>query len=116
MEILSGVLNLHLMWRLKEWGAGVSVNYVSEFIDTSTNATVDDEKIFLPIASMTTVDAYASYKFAENSTLSGAYIRLGVRNLADEEPPMADNYWHGYSGDYHSNRGRYFYVNLSKSF
>ncbi|MCJ8320858.1 MAG: TonB-dependent receptor [Colwellia sp.] len=105
-----------LNWRLNQWGAGVSVNYVSEFIDTSTNATVDDEKIFLPIASMTTVNVYASYKFSEDSALQGTYVRLGVRNIADEEPPMADNYWHGYSGDYHSNRGRYIYMNLSKSF
>lgn len=103
-------------WKLNQWGAGISVNYVSEFIDTSTNATVDDEKIFLPIASMTTVNVYASYKFGEGSPLDGTYARLGVRNLADKEPPMADNYWHGYSGDYHSNRGRYLYLNLSKSF
>ncbi len=103
-------------WKLNQWGAGVSVNYVSEFIDTSTNATVNDEKIFLPIDSMTTVNVYASYKFNEGSALDGTYVRLGVRNIADEEPPMADNYWHGYSGDYHSNRGRYVYLNLSKSF
>jgi outer membrane receptor protein involved in Fe transport len=103
-------------WKLNQWGAGISVNYVSEFIDTSTNATVDDEKIFLPIASMTTVNVYASYKFGEGSPLDGTYARLGVRNLADKEPPMADNFWHGYSGDYHSNRGRYLYLNLSKSF
>jgi iron complex outermembrane receptor protein len=102
-------------WRLKQWGAGVSVNYVSEFIDTSTNATVDGEKIFLPIASMTTVDVYASYKFS-GGVLDGSYVRVGIRNIADEEPPVADNYWHGYSGDYHSNRGRYMYMNLSKTF
>ena len=65
---------------------------------------------------MTTVNVYASYKFGEGSPLNGTYARLGVRNIADEEPPMADNFWHGYSGDYHSNRGRYLYLNLSKSF
>ncbi len=104
-------------WRLNQWGAGVSLNYVSEFIDTSTNYTNDDdEKIFLPIDSMTTVNAYVSYKFGKNSALDGTYVRFGARNLTDEEPPMADNYWHGYSGDYHSNRGRYLYLNLSKTF
>jgi len=105
-----------LNWRLNEWGAGVIFNYVSEFIDTSTNATVDGEKVFLPIDSMSTVDVYGSYKFSEDSALEGMYIRLGVRNIGDEEPPMADEFWHGYFGDYHSNRGRYFYMNLSKSF
>jgi len=105
-----------LNWKLNEWGAGISVNYVSEFIDTSTSAKVDDETVFLPIDSFTTVDAYASYRFADDSALEGAYIRLGVRNLADEEPPLADEFWHGYFGDYHSNRGRYVYMNISKSF
>jgi outer membrane receptor protein involved in Fe transport len=65
---------------------------------------------------MTTVNAYVSYRFGKNSALDGTYVRLGARNLTDEEPPMADNYWHGYSGDYHSNRGRYLYLNLSKTF
>jgi len=104
-------------WRLNQWGAGVSLNYVSEFIDTSTNyINDDDEKIFLPIDSMTTMNAYVSYRFGKNSALDGTYVRFGARNLTDEEPPMADNYWHGYSGDYHSNRGRYLYLNLSKTF
>ncbi|ASP48586.1 TonB-dependent receptor domain-containing protein [Cognaticolwellia beringensis] len=106
-----------LNWRLNGWGAGVSVDYVSEFIDTSTNYTSDEgEKVFLPIDSMTTVNVYGSHKFSDESSLEGLYVRLGVRNIGDEEPPLADNFWHGYSGDYHSNRGRYFYINLSKTF
>lgn len=105
-----------LNWRYNQWGAGISYNYVSEFIDTSADVTIDGEKVFLPIDSMSTIDTYASYRFEGESVLEGTYIRLGVRNIGDEEPPMADNYWHGYSGDYHSNRGRYIYMNLSKSF
>ena len=105
-----------LNWRFNGWGAGVSLNYVSEFVDTSTNATIDDEKVFLPIDSFTTVDVYGSYKVSNDTMLDGSYIRIGVRNIGDEEPPVADNYWHGYSGDYHSNRGRYLYMNLSKTF
>ncbi|MCJ8295468.1 MAG: TonB-dependent receptor, partial [Colwellia sp.] len=89
-----------LNWRFNGWGAGVSLNYVSEFVDTSTNATVDDEKVFLPIDSFTTVDVYGSYKVSNDTLLDGSYIRIGVRNIGDEEPPVADNYWHGYSGDY----------------
>jgi outer membrane receptor protein involved in Fe transport len=106
-----------LNWKLNNWGAGVSLDYVSEFIDTSTNYTDEDgEKVYLPIDSFTTVNIYASYKFTEDNFLDGTYIRLGVRNVGDEEPPLADEFWHGYFGDYHSNRGRYMYMNLSKSF
>ncbi len=106
-----------LNWKLNNWGAGVSLDYVSEFIDTSTNYTDEDgEKVYLPIDSFTTVNIYASYKFTEDNFLDGTYIRLGVRNVGDEEPPLADEFWHGYFGDYHSNRGRYMYMNLSKTF
>ncbi|ALO36626.1 hypothetical protein CMT41_08700 [Colwellia sp. MT41] len=105
-----------LNWRFNGWGAGVSLNYVSEFIDTSTDVKIDDEKVFLPIDSFTTIDVYGSYRFSEGTMLEGSYVRIGVRNIGDEEPPVADNYWHGYSGDYHSNRGRYLYMNLSKTF
>jgi len=105
-----------LNWKLNGWGAGVSIDYVSEFIDTSTDVKIDDEKVFLPIDSFTTVNLYGSYSFSDGGILEGSYIRIGVRNIADEEPPVADNYWHGYSGDYHSNRGRYMYMNLSKTF
>lgn len=105
-----------LNWRLNGWGAGVSVNYVSAFIDTSTDVKIDDVKVFLPIDSFTTVDIYGSYKFSKQTFLEGTYVRVGIRNIADEEPPLADNYWHGYFGDYHSNRGRYMYMNLSKKF
>lgn len=106
-----------LNWKYDQWGAGVAVNYISEFFDTSTNYKDDaGETIYLPIDSFTTVDIYASYEFSGDSSLEGMKVRLGARNIGDEEPPLADNFWHGYSGDYHSNRGRYMYLNLSKEF
>jgi outer membrane receptor protein involved in Fe transport len=106
-----------LNWKLHQWGAGIAANYVSEFIDTSTRYNNDaGETIYLPVDSFTTIDVYASYKFTDNSSLEGMKVRLGARNISDEEPPLADDYWHGYAGDYHSNRGRYIYLNLSKSF
>jgi outer membrane receptor protein involved in Fe transport len=104
-------------WNMNQWGAGIAVNYVSGFIDTSTNYKDDaGETIYLPVDSFTTIDVYASYEFSDSSSLEGTKIRLGARNIGDEEPPLADDFWHGYAGDYHSNRGRYVYLNLSKSF
>jgi outer membrane receptor protein involved in Fe transport len=106
-----------LNWKLNQWGAGISVNYVSDFFDTSTNYKDDaGEMVYLPVDSFTTIDVYTSYKFSKNSALAGMKVRLGARNIGDEEPPLTDDYWHGYAGDYHSNRGRYVYLNLSKSF
>jgi outer membrane receptor protein involved in Fe transport len=104
-------------WRLNQWGAGVAANYVSEFIDTSTSYNdAEGTTVYLPVDSFTTIDVYASYKFDDSSALEGTNVRIGARNIGDEEPPLADDFWHGYAGDYHSNRGRYVYLNLSKTF
>lgn len=105
-----------LDWDYNQWGAGISANYVSEVIDTSTTATVDGEIVMLPVDSFTRVNVYADYKFAKGSLLADSKIRFGVRNIADEEPPLADELAHGYFGALHSNRGRYFHMSFSKSF
>jgi len=105
-----------LNWKRNQWRAGVSARYISEFVDTSTYYGSGDDRVYLPISSMTTINAYGSYRFDNDSILDGMYARIGVRNIFDEEPPLADEYWHGYFGRYHSNRGRYIYLNLSKSF
>ena len=105
-----------LDWDYDQWGAGINANYVSEVIDTSTTATVNDEVIMLPVDSFTRVNVYADYRFADDSALDGTKIRFGIRNIADEEPPLADELAHGYFGALHSNRGRYFYMSLRKDF
>ncbi len=103
-------------WKLNEWRLGISAKYTSDLEDTSTTATVDDEVINLPVDSYTTVNAYGSYKFADGNMLEGMKVGVGVRNIFDEEPPLADELAHGYFGSIHSNRGRYLYMSLSKSF
>ena len=42
-------------------------------------------------------------------------IRLGVNNVADEEPPLASESL-GFEGELHSSRGRYVYLQLNKRF
>ena len=105
-----------LNWRYNQWGAGISSKYVSEVIDTSTTAKVDGEIITLPVASYTTVNLHADYRFEDDGWLKRSKIRFGVRNIGDKEPPLADELAHGYFGSLHSNRGRYFYINMSKKF
>ncbi len=105
-----------LNWKLNGWGAGINANYTSEVVDTSTTATIDGEVITLPVDSFTTVNVYGSYRFDDGDMLQGMKVSLGIRNIADEEPPLADELAHGYFGSLHSNRGRYFYMDISKSF
>ena len=104
-----------IRWRLKQWGAGVAYRYVSEFEDTSTTATVDGEVMSLPIDSFATVDTYVDYRFGGDNFLSNSRLRLGVRNLNDEAPSIADESF-GYYSSVQSNRGRYYYVNFKHEF
>jgi outer membrane receptor protein involved in Fe transport len=103
-------------WRYENWGAGVNTNYVGEVTDTSTTATVDGEVLTLPVDSYSTTNLYAQYQIKGSGYLDGTRVRLGVRNISDEQPPLADELAHGYFGSLHSNRGRYFYLTLSKMF
>ena len=105
-----------LNWKLNNWRAGITANYMSDVVDTSTTATVDGEVIKLPVDSFTTVNIHGSYRFDDGDVLDGMKVSLGIRNIADEEPPLADELAHGYFGSLHSNRGRYFYMNISKAF
>lgn len=101
-------------WRMEQWGAGISQSYVAEVTDTSTTATVDGEVITLPVDSFSRINVYVDYRIKTDNFLKDSRIRLGAKNLNDEEPPLADELAHGYFGALHSNRGRYFYLSFSK--
>lgn len=103
----------NLTWRKGPWGAGVFTSYVSSVYDTS--ATLEDGSLF-EVDDWTTTNLYGQYEFrGQDGWLAGTRLRLGVRNVTDEDPPLADTDY-GYIGDLHSNRGRYVYASLRKSF
>lgn len=99
-------------WRYAQWAAQLRANYVSNFENTSvTNS--DGEA--MPIPSWTTFDAFADYSIRSNNWLNDSRIRVGVRNLTNQDPPIASASF-GYISDVHSNRGRYIYVDYSIAF
>jgi iron complex outermembrane receptor protein len=51
----------------------------------------------------------------EEGVLSGMAFRVGVNNIADKDPPLADETF-GYFTKLYSNRGRYWFAQVSKSF
>ena len=61
-----------------------------------------------------TVNASLDYRFASGFA-EGSRLRLGVNNLFDEDPPVADEQM-GYFGSLHSNRGRYVYLDYVFNF
>ncbi|WP_372770731.1 TonB-dependent receptor domain-containing protein [Pseudoalteromonas sp.] len=101
-----------LRFKRDQWSLGTTANYVSDFYDTSTTTSEGEP---LPIDSFTTINAYADYRFEQSGWFSDTRIRLGVRNINDKKPPIADESF-GYFSSVHSNRGRYYYLDFSKSF
>ena len=61
-----------------------------------------------------THNLYVQYEF-EQGPLEGTRLRIGAKNITDEEPPMA-NQRYGYDGRLHSNRGRWWYATIRRSF
>ncbi|PKP81620.1 MAG: TonB-dependent receptor [Alphaproteobacteria bacterium HGW-Alphaproteobacteria-18] len=90
---------------------GAYTQYTGYFWDTSIlnsqgdNWRVDDQQ---------TVNLYAQYAF-EEGIAQNTRVRLGVRNVGDQLPPM-DSSSTGYNGALYQPYGRYWYASIRKSF
>ncbi len=101
-----------LTWRMNEWGAGWFTSYVGDvFDDFNVLSTTGAPWI---IEDYQTHNLYVQYEF-QHETDSPTRVRLGVRNIFDETPPLADTSF-GYLGDLHSAQGRFVYANVRKTF
>lgn len=117
--------NASLVWRMDAWGAGLFYNNVGEVIDTSI---VGKRSAPNPSGSGTimvdvpyVVDSFQTISIYGQYTIEGwmggeTRLRLGIRNLADQDPPIADEFASGYFPSLHSNRGRYIYFDARKKF
>ena len=98
-------VNTSITWNQGPWRAGFSTQYMSSFeqpdlLGESGNPWVVEDRLVSNL--------YGQYRFYE-----GTALRIGVRDLTDEGPALADG---GYRGSLHNPWGRYWYVNISKSF
>ncbi len=99
-------------WRYRKVGAGLSLKYTSSFYDTS--ASNNDTGDFWEVDDWLVFNGYIDYRFrlvGERQTRA----RFGMNNIMDEEPPLADQNI-GYYSSFHSNRGRFGYIELRTSF
>ncbi|WP_228729858.1 TonB-dependent receptor domain-containing protein [Shewanella avicenniae] len=99
-----------LTWSYNNLRVGTNATYVSGFYDTSLLSAgnywhVDDH---------TVVNLYAQYSLPED-ILMGTKVKVGIRNLFDKQPPLADETY-GYYGAVHSPTPRYFYINFLTQF
>jgi len=104
-----------VIWDHGPWGAGAFYRYVGDVVDTSTNNAEFDA---LPVDSFKTLSLYADYNWEgeKYGIFDDVRLRLGVRNVGDKKPPLADEFARGYFVGLHSNRGRYWYTSVRKSF
>ena len=101
-----------LTWRKGPLGAGLFSTYVGDVLDTS--ATLADGTIW-QVDEWLTHNAYVQLRLEDLGLVDDARIRLGVRNLTNEDPPLADSEL-GYQGELHSPRGRFWYASLRVGF
>lgn len=98
-------VNASLTWRKGPWRAGASNQYVSGFDQPGLLGASGSP---WEVDGRQTINGYVDYAFPDETR-----VRLGARDLTNEGPPLADN---GYRGTVHSPWGRYWYVNVSKTF
>lgn len=103
-----------------KWSASATWRYQNVTVGAYTSYTGSVYQDFLlnganqawVVDSLMTANLYGEYEF-DNGLLEGAAIRLGVRNLTDEQPPLAAD---GYLGTVHQPYGRYWYGSIRKTF
>lgn len=99
-------------WRSGPYGAGYFASYTGAVNDTS--ATLADGTPFR-VKSHLVHNLYGQYTFEDGRWLDGTRVRIGVRNLTDNDPPLADGNF-GYLGELYSARGRFWYAQVRKRF
>ncbi|MFM9078646.1 MAG: TonB-dependent receptor domain-containing protein, partial [Opitutaceae bacterium] len=124
-----------LTWRQGGWSAGWFTSYFHSFVDTSAATTeavyralgqpgyikvFNDNGItryVLNVDPFLNHNAWLSYRFdrGANRWLRGVSVRLGLNNVFDFEPPLADETY-GYAGGSANVRGRQATLEVSRKF
>lgn len=98
------------IWRKGPWRAGLSTQYVSDVRQTGL---LSDAGAPWVVEEQMVANLYGQYEFEDAGLASGATVRIGVRDLTDEGPSLAEN---GYLGSIQRPYGRSWYVNIAKTF
>lgn len=115
-------------WRFSgsvNWGKGpidisVFANYVGEVWNTSVSRDVpivsdDPNANFYRVDDMLTINTAFTFTIDTDGPLDGTRLRVGVNNLFDKDPPLADETY-GFLSQLHSPRGRVVRFEIRKNF
>lgn len=98
-------------WSQGPWQVGAFTQYNSAVTETGFLSAQGDP---WQVDSQITGNLYGQYEFGNNAGFaSGTTVRLGARNITDEQPPLTSS---GYLGALYNPYGRYWYANISKTF
>ena len=99
------------IWDIDPWRFGITLNYVGKVEQPSLLSATGEPWV---VEDQLVTSLYAQYEFGEAAGIaSDSKVRVGVRDLTDEGPSLADG---GYLGSLQVPYGRYWYVTLTKSF
>jgi outer membrane receptor protein involved in Fe transport len=96
-------------WRYQQVTVGAFTQFIDDVEDTDIR---DSAGIPWVVDSQITGNLYAQYQF-EGGWAGDTRLRVGVRNITDEKPPLAVD---GYLGELYQPYSRYWYVNVRKAF
>ncbi|MFN3514834.1 MAG: TonB-dependent receptor domain-containing protein [Phenylobacterium sp.] len=100
-----------LTWRYEQFTVGAFTQYVGDVEDTGLADSAGQRWI---VDSQITANLYGEIAF-EEGIKANTRLRLGVRNITNEEPPLASNA-NGFLGALYQPYSRYWYVSVRKSF
>lgn len=101
-----------LTWNYQQFTLGGSARYNSAYSDTGLS---DAAGNLWKVDSQVLTNLYAKYDFDGEGVFNELSVKLGINNVADKRPPLADSVY-GYSSSVYQAYPRYFYLNISKSF
>ncbi len=95
----------------------VRVNFFGRYVGGvfDPGAQQNDTAALFPVDDWFTMNASISYTIENDTALDGTRLRIGVNNIFNEAPPLADESY-GFYGSLHSARGRQFSFDLRKNF
>ena len=113
---LSGSVN----WANGPVGISVFANYIGEVWNTSVARDVpvvsdDPNANFWRVDDMLTINTAFTFTIDSDGPLDGTRLRVGVNNLFDKDPPLADETY-GFLSQLHSPRGRVVRFEIRKNF
>ncbi|MGS2722363.1 TonB-dependent receptor domain-containing protein [Porticoccus sp. GXU_MW_L64] len=104
-----------VQWNNNQWGASLFARYIGRVEDPDLRATIDGVSVAYVVDDYVEVNGSVNYRFENDGFLNQSTLKVGINNMFDEEPPLADEVT-GYIRELHTSKGRYFYVSLVKEF